>query len=57
MLFHTAMDWSIWVVLPSMQVTLLIVGLTTLLLVIAVAIVLRVWGPELLSRGGVTRTP
>ncbi len=52
MLFHTAMNWSIWVVLPSMQVTLLIVGLTTLLLVIAVSVVLRVWGPERLSRNG-----
>lgn len=49
MLFHAAMNWSIWIVLPSMKVNATIVGITVLLLAIAVSIVVYVWGPKRLS--------
>jgi membrane protease YdiL (CAAX protease family) len=49
MLFHTSMNWSIWVALPSMKVNLAIVGFTIMLLAIAVAVVLGVFGPSRLS--------
>jgi len=50
MLFHTSMNWSIWVILPSMQMNLSILGFTIVLLTIAVAVVLGIWGPNRLSR-------
>lgn len=49
MLFHTSMNWSIWVVLPSMKVNLLIIGFTVMLLGIAVVVVLGVFGLSRLS--------
>jgi len=50
MLFHTSMNWSIWVALPSMKVNISIIGYTIILLALAVALVLRVWGATRLSR-------
>ncbi len=50
MLFHTSMNWSIWVTLPSMQMNFSILGFTIILLTIVVAVVLGVWGPNRLSR-------
>jgi len=49
MLFHTAMNWSIWVVLPNMKVNLPIIGFTTMLLALVAAGVLSLWGPKRLS--------
>ena len=40
LLFHAAMNWSIWVVLPGMRVNAAIIGITVLLLLVVVAIVL-----------------
>lgn len=50
MLFHTSMNWSIWVALPSMKVNVVIVGFTVVLLGVAVVVVLGVFGPSRLSR-------
>ncbi len=50
LLFHAAMNWSIWIVLPAMQVNLAIIGFTVLLLAVAVAVVVARWGPARLSR-------
>jgi membrane protease YdiL (CAAX protease family) len=50
MLFHTSINWSIWVMLPTMQMNLSVLGFTITLLAIAVAIVLGVWGPGRLCR-------
>lgn len=41
MLFHAAMNWSIWVFLPSMTITLPILILTIALLTLAVGLVLH----------------
>ncbi len=50
MLFHTSINWSIWVMLPTMQMNLSVLGFTITLLAIAVAVVLGVWGPDRLCR-------
>lgn len=50
MLLHTAMNWSIWSVMPDMKVNLSIIGLWIVFLAIAVAIILKIWGPARLSR-------
>ena len=50
MLFHTIMNWSIWVALPSMKVNISIIGFTIMLLAIVVAVVLGRWGPNRLRR-------
>lgn len=50
MLFHTFMNWSIWVALPTMKVNLSVIGFTILLLAMVVALVLGLWGPKRLSR-------
>ncbi|MDH7490641.1 MAG: type II CAAX endopeptidase family protein [Anaerolineae bacterium] len=50
LLFHTFMNWSIWLVLPGMQVNLAIIGFTVLLLAVAVAVVVARWGAARLSR-------
>jgi len=47
LLFHTMMNWAIWIVLPGMQVNAPIIGFTTLLLAIAVGAVLAVGGVAL----------
>ncbi len=52
MLFHTAMNWSIWILLPTMQVNATIIGLTVLLLSGVVAVILRIYGSERLTRAG-----
>lgn len=44
LLFHTSMNWSIWVLLPSMQVNAVIISLTSLFLLIVVAVVLSTSG-------------
>lgn len=44
LLFHTSMNWSIWVMHPSMQMNGAILGYTILFLAIAVAVVLRTGG-------------
>lgn len=49
LLFHTTMNWSIWVLLPSMQVTAWIIGLSIVLLLIVVGIVLWRWGAKHLA--------
>ncbi|MFQ3663253.1 MAG: type II CAAX endopeptidase family protein [Chloroflexaceae bacterium] len=46
LLFHTSMNWSIWVLLPGMQVNAVIIGFTSLLLFIIVVIVLSICGVE-----------
>jgi len=50
MLFHTSMNWSIWVALPTMKVNPAIIGFTIVLLSIAVVAVVGVFGPSRLSR-------
>ncbi len=50
LLFHTAMNWSIWVLLPSMQVTPLIITLSILLLLVVTGIVVAVWSVRHLAR-------
>ncbi len=50
MLFHTSVNWAIWIALPSMRVSLSVVGFTIVLLAIVVAVVLYVWGPNRLVR-------
>ena len=50
LLFHTSMNWSIWVLLPSMQVNAVIISLTSLSLLIVVAVVLSTYGAERLVR-------
>lgn len=47
MLFHTTMNWAIWVTLPTMQLNFAIIGFTVALLAIAVAIVIGIGGPQL----------
>ena len=44
LLLHTSMNWSIWVVLPGMQVNWAIVAAWTALLGVAVFFVIRSWG-------------
>lgn len=50
LLFHTFMNWSIWLVLPTMQTNLAIIGFTVLLLAVAVVAVVARWGAARLSR-------
>jgi len=50
MLLHTSMNWSIWLFMPDMQVSLPIIGFTVALLIVAVAVIIRVWGADRLSR-------
>jgi hypothetical protein len=51
LLFHTAMNWSIWLLLPSMKMSYSILGFTVVLLVIAVLVILRLWGAARLKKG------
>lgn len=48
LLLHTAMNWSIW--LFSMKLNFSIVGFTVMMQVIAVLIIIRVWGAARLRR-------
>ncbi len=50
LLFHTFVNWSIWLLLPTMQVNAVLVSLTILLLLVTVAIVLFVYGGKHLVR-------
>jgi membrane protease YdiL (CAAX protease family) len=50
LLFHTSMNWAIWVLSPSMQASAATVGLTTLLLLVTVAAVVARFGAERLAR-------
>ncbi len=50
-LFHTSMNWSTWLFLPGMQTNAAIIGLTSLLLLVAVAWVVARCGPSLGRRG------
>ncbi len=50
LLFHTSMNWAIWMCSPSMQVSATGIGLTVLLLFVAVAAVVAVFGAERLTR-------
>jgi membrane protease YdiL (CAAX protease family) len=50
MLFHASMNWSIWLFMPDMQVTLSVIGFTTALLAVAVVVVILIWGAGRLSR-------
>lgn len=44
LLLHTAMNWSIWLVLPAMKLDLQVAAFMILFLAVAVLAVLRVWG-------------
>ncbi len=46
MLFHTSMNWAIWVLLPSMRVNLVIIVGWIFLLALAVFFVVRRWGMD-----------
>lgn len=50
LLFHTFMNWSIWLVLPSMRTNLAVIGFTVLLLAVAVVVVVARSGAARLSR-------
>lgn len=50
LLFHTSMNWAIWAFLPSMRVNATVIGLTILLLLVAVAAVVARFGAERLAR-------
>lgn len=49
LLFHTAMNWSIWVVLPGMKVNAAIIGITVLILFAVVAIIVLISGRDRLT--------
>ncbi len=49
LLFHTMMNWSIWALNPSMQVTGVTIGMTIGLLLLAVGVVLRIFGAQRLA--------
>jgi hypothetical protein len=51
LLFHTAMNWSMWLFLPGMKTNFAIIGFTVFLLLIAVLVILRVWGKARLRKG------
>jgi membrane protease YdiL (CAAX protease family) len=51
LLLHTTMNWSIWLFLPGMKINFSIIGFTVVLLVIAVLVILRVWGTARLRKG------
>jgi hypothetical protein len=51
LLLHTTMNWSIWLFLPGMKMNFAIIGFTVVLLVIAVLVILRVWGTARLRKG------
>lgn len=44
MLLHAAMNWSIWLFLPSMKLNFSIIGFTVMMQAIAVLVIIRVWG-------------
>lgn len=46
LLFHTAMNWSIWVVLPGMKVTAAIIGITVVILLAVLAIIALISGRD-----------
>ncbi len=48
LLLHTAMNWSIWVLLPTMQMNATIIGITIGLLCAVVAVILRTTDPKTL---------
>lgn len=50
--FHTAMNWSIWSTMPAMQMDVTTAVVMTAFLAVAVLIVVRRWGPSLAGRGG-----
>lgn len=50
MLLHTSMNWSIWLILPGMQVNAAIVGLWIILLAVAVVLTTFRWGARRLCR-------
>jgi CAAX protease family protein len=50
LLLHTSMNWSIWVLMPSMQVNAVEIGVTILLVMIVVAAVLFIFGAARLTR-------
>ncbi|MFQ3633761.1 type II CAAX prenyl endopeptidase Rce1 family protein [Roseiflexus sp.] len=50
LLLHAAINWSIWLFLPSMKMNFSIIGFTVVILVIAVLVIIRIWGAARLSR-------
>jgi membrane protease YdiL (CAAX protease family) len=50
LLLHTTMNWSIWLFLPGMKTNFSIIGFTVVLLLIAVLVILRVWGTARLRK-------
>ncbi len=50
LLFHTFVNWSIWLLLPIIQINAVLVSLTILLLLVTVAIVLFAYGGKHLAR-------
>jgi uncharacterized protein len=50
MLFHASMNWSIWSLLPSMQVNFSIIAGWIILLLIAAIVIVRIHGSGKLSR-------
>lgn len=51
LLLHSTMNWSIWLFLPGMKINFAIIGFTVVLLLIAVLVILRVWGTVRLRKG------
>lgn len=52
LLFHTSMNWAIWALSPSTRANATVIGLTTLLLLVAVTGVAARFGAERLVRSG-----
>lgn len=44
LLMHTSMNWSIWLVMPSMKMDLITIGFISLFLAVAVFIIVKRWG-------------
>jgi CAAX protease family protein len=51
LLLHTAMNWSMWLFLSGMKTNFSIIGFTVVFLLIAVLVILRVWGTARLRKG------
>jgi membrane protease YdiL (CAAX protease family) len=49
LLLHSTMNWSIWLFLPGMKINFSIICYTVFLLIIAVLVIIRVWGAARLS--------
>ncbi|MCX7789884.1 MAG: CPBP family intramembrane metalloprotease [Chloroflexaceae bacterium] len=50
LLTHTSMNWSIWLAMPDMKMSLAASGFMIGFLAIAVLVIIKIWGAEHLSR-------